>query len=150
MKDKHEAEAGTEAEAGPSGANTPIETREKKKKKPAEKKRDNAFDETDFIPFTFSDPEEDVDERPSAREWDKGKGRASEREHAGRKRKSDEYERDDGYASKRQRVAAASRRAPWTADVDWESCTNVAEMYVLYMAPLLLFPRSCLVAQAES
>ena len=126
-KERREAEAGTEPEAGPSGVNTPTETSEKKQTEG--KKRENAFEEADFIAFTFSDPEEDANERPPVREWDKGKGRASERDHAGRKRKSDEYDRDDGYTNKKQRVAAASRKAPWTTDVDWESCANVAEMY---------------------
>lgn len=132
---KREAEAGRKPEAGPSGVNTSNETREEKN--PSEKKPDNAFDDADFIAFTFSEPEEDADERPPAREWDKGKERASERDRSGRKRKSDAYERDDGYSSKKQRVAAASRRAPWTADVDWESCTNVAELYVLHNATLM-------------
>ena len=129
-KERREAEAGTEPEAGPSGVNTPTETSEKKET--AEQKGENAFEEADFIAFAFSDPEEDADERPPAREWDKGKGRASEHDYAGRKRKSGEYERDDGYANKKQRVAAASRKAPWTVDVDWDSCANVAEMYVPY------------------
>ena len=61
-----------------------------------------------------------------------GKARANgwESEHAGRKRKADEVDLNDGYTSKKERVAAASRKAPWAKDVDWDSCANVAEMYV--------------------
>jgi len=92
-------------------------------------KRKNAFVETDFIAFTFSDDERE-EKRPAVREWDKGKGRAYEREIPVRKRGSDEIDFDGGYTNKKQRVAAASRKAPWTADVDWDTCTNVAEMYV--------------------
>ena len=78
------------------------------------------------------------------REWDKGKskGKGKERardddkssrregERAGRKRKAEEIDHDDGYANKKERVAAASRKAPWASNVDWMECTNVAEMYV--------------------
>ncbi|KZT70088.1 hypothetical protein DAEQUDRAFT_810830 [Daedalea quercina L-15889] len=151
-KERREVEA--EAEAGPSGLNTPTEPN---RQKPLEKTRKNTFEEADFIAFGFSEPEDEVDEqRPAVREWDKGKGRASERDHAGRKRKQGELDPNDGYGNKRQRVAAASRKAPWTANVDWESCANVAEMlnrdveaFVHYISPTLEEDevRSLIVAQ---
>lgn len=52
------------------------------------------------------------------------------RSQAGQKRKSEQLDFNDDYLNKKQRVDAASRRAPWVWDVDWESCNNVAEMYV--------------------
>lgn len=102
----------------------------------------NTFAEADFIAFTFSDHEEDDaparSPPPSMREWDRGKDKGrgkgwegrQDGEHAGRKRKAEELDLNDGYANKKQRVAAASRKAPWAKDVDWEKCANVAEMYV--------------------
>ncbi|KAH9843120.1 uncharacterized protein C8Q71DRAFT_820219 [Rhodofomes roseus] len=150
-KAKEQREAETQAEAGPSNSHTVTEPGA------AEKKGRNTFEEADFIALNFDDEAEEREEaRPATREWDKGKSRASERDHAGRKRKSGEFELDDEYASKKQRVAAASRKAPWTADVDWESCVNVAEMlhrdveaFVRYISPTLEEDevRSLIVAQ---
>lgn len=102
----------------------------------------------DFVPFTLSEPEDEAPPAPAPRrEWDEGKrsprgrdrerGRDGERER-GAKGKEREVERDDGYASKKQRVDAASRRAPWVAEVEWERCANVAEMYVSQSPPLRL------------
>ena len=97
---------------------------------------ENAFGNDDFIAFSLSDTEEAEkhaarESSPPVREWDRGKVKGKEREeHAGRKRKVEEVDFNDGYANKKQRVAAASRRAPWARDVDWDKCTNVAEMYV--------------------
>ncbi len=54
--------------------------------------------------------------------------RRSERE-SGRKRKYDEY--DDGYANKKERVDAASRKSPWVNALELDKCRNVAEMCVL-------------------
>ncbi|TFY55297.1 hypothetical protein EVJ58_g8335 [Rhodofomes roseus] len=150
-KAKEQREAETQAEAGPSNSHTVTEPGA------AEKKGRNTFEEADFIALNFDDEAEEREEaRPATREWDKGKSRASERDHAGRKRKSGEFGLDDEYASKKQRVAAASRKAPWTADVDWESCVNVAEMlhrdveaFVRYISPTLEEDevRSLIVAQ---
>ena len=64
--------------------------------------------------------------RVSARDGERDRGR----DGVGRKRKADEVDLEDGYASKKERVAAASRRAPWARDVDWDGCSNVAELYV--------------------
>lgn len=101
----------------------------------------NSFGDDDFIAFSLSDAEE-ADKQsaressPPAREWDRGKVKGKEREeHAGRKRKVEEINFNDGYANKKQRVAAASRRAPWAWDVDWDKCANVAEMYVHPLSP---------------
>ena len=97
---------------------------------------ENAFGNDDFIAFSLSDSEEadkhaTRESSPPVREWDRGKVMGKEREeHAGRKRKVEEVDFNDGYANKKQRVAAASRRAPWARDVDWDKCANVAEMYV--------------------
>ncbi len=97
---------------------------------------ENSFGNDDFVAFSFSDSEE-ADKQsarassPPVREWDRGKVKGNDREeHAGRKRKVEEFDFDDGYANKKQRVAAASRKAPWAQDVDWDKCANVAEMYV--------------------
>ncbi|CCM06442.1 uncharacterized protein FIBRA_08704 [Fibroporia radiculosa] len=129
------------SEAGPSGSH--IESTNAPKTDIPSKEQ-NSFGDTDFIAFTFSDEEDqDVeDRRPEVREWDKGKSRTSDRDHTGRKRKVDDSSLDDGYANKKQRVAAASRKAPWVADIDWDSCTNVAEMlhrdveaFVNYISP---------------
>ena len=96
------------------------------------------FGEEDYIAFVLSDAESDkslkdvvVEEAAvDSRRGDKGKGKAREYEWAGRKRKSDEIDFNDGYANKKERMAANSRLAPWAKDVDWENCHNVAEMYV--------------------
>ena len=64
-----------------------------------------------------------------AREWDKGKSRlANDDRNHGRKRKVDEVDLNDGYENKKQRVNAASRRAPWAWDVEWDRCQNVSQM----------------------
>jgi non-canonical poly(A) RNA polymerase PAPD5/7 len=80
----------------------------------------------DFVPFVVSSDED----LPPVREWDKGKGKA---------RASDrDFEKDRGSGTKRkhdllddhaqQRRETTSRKAPWAAAVDWESCKNVPEM----------------------
>ncbi|KAI0273533.1 hypothetical protein BC834DRAFT_816368 [Gloeopeniophorella convolvens] len=106
----------------------------------------------EFITLGFeAEPEFEDDRRkedkeePRAREWDKGKGRARDRDSGGgRKRKVDEHDRDDWYSNKKERTDAASRKAPWTADVDWEGSANVAELlhreveaFVNYISPTL-------------
>ncbi|OCH93830.1 hypothetical protein OBBRIDRAFT_855761 [Obba rivulosa] len=148
---KHDVDAGRSAEAGPSnagpsGAATPsTKSRSKAGHEGTTGATGKGFDEADFVAFSFSEGEEEVagevkEVKTPVREWDKGKGKM--RESSGRKRKTDELSLDDGYASKRQRVAAASRRAPWLADVDWDGCTHVSEMlhrdveaFVRYISP---------------
>ncbi|KAJ3514208.1 hypothetical protein NLJ89_g2503 [Agrocybe chaxingu] len=44
-----------------------------------------------------------------------------------------EYEEDDGYASKKQRTDAASRKCPWVNGPELERCQNVAEIPALRM-----------------
>ncbi|KAI0320708.1 hypothetical protein OF83DRAFT_1052529 [Amylostereum chailletii] len=120
----------------------------------------------DFVPFGFSDETEknkddeqrgeerrrDKDrdrERRNEREWDRGKGKAgdwdrdAERdERKTRKRKVGDYDPDDGYGNKKQRLDAASRKAPWLENVEWEGCSNVAELlhreveaFIEYISP---------------
>ncbi|KAI0672801.1 hypothetical protein C8Q78DRAFT_970483 [Trametes maxima] len=148
------------AEAGPSGSGAPNLSNDAGGSKQNAQTNtaehgESSFVEADFIAFALSEPE-DVqpaqEDRPPEREWDKGKskGRGKEKErerggggeHAGRKRKVEEVDFDDGYTNKKQRVAAASRKAPWAQDVDWESCANVAEAlhneveaFVNYISP---------------
>ncbi|KAI0647467.1 hypothetical protein C8Q79DRAFT_907770 [Trametes meyenii] len=146
------------AEAGPSVSSTPTLPKDAEGSKQnapngVAERAESSFVEADFIAFTHSDSEEAEpaqEDWPPERELDKGKGkvRGKERErerrgeHAGRKRKVEEVDFDDGYTNKKQRVAAASRKAPWAQDVDWESCANVAEAlhneveaFVNYISP---------------
>lgn len=97
------------------------------------------FGEEDFIAFAVSEAEdedrdfnkESVEQAKAiAREYEKGKGKEREYESAGRKRKADEIDYNDGYTNKKERLDANSRRAPWVAGVNWEKCNNVAEMCV--------------------
>jgi hypothetical protein len=63
------------------------------------------------------------------RDWDRGKPeRRTRSRERGMKRKHDAIDFDDGYANKKQRMDAASRKAPWILDTDWDNCRNVAEM----------------------
>jgi len=90
----------------------------------------------DFVPFVASSEDE---EQAPVREWDKGKGKArpgptkqdfeNDREDGGKKRKYDLVFDDDDLVQ--QRREKTFRKAPWVTAVDWESCKNVAEMYVL-------------------
>lgn len=95
----------------------------------------------DFIAFGLDDEPElhenhhrEDNEEPREREWDKGKGKARERDDGGgRKRKAD-FDRNDGYSNKKERTDAASRKAPWVTDVDWDGSTNVAELYAFFFS----------------
>ncbi|KAH9997620.1 Nucleotidyltransferase, partial [Russula vinacea] len=103
----------------------------------------------DFIAFRLEDGPElpahshkESKEEPRERDWDKGKGRAHERDGiGGRKRKAD-LDRGDGYNNKKERLDAASRKAPWVTNVDWEGSANVSELlhreveaFVNYISP---------------
>ena len=74
----------------------------------------------------------DLSPRRSEREWDREKRREREdderyeRRNGSHKRKHDEY--DDGYANKKQRLDAGSRKSPWVNGLDLDRCHNVAEM----------------------
>lgn len=134
-KAQEEARAGAStplAEAGPG----PSTTAKAQEAQEAQDAASNSFADQDFIAFTFSDGEDEQEEKKDVeeeafpvREWDKGKTRARDHESAGRKRRHDEIDYNDGYANKKQRTDAASRRAPWAVDVDWDRCNNVADMY---------------------
>ena len=89
----------------------------------------------------------DLSPRRSEREWDRGKKREREdderyeRRNGSHKRKHDEY--DDGYANKKQRLDAASRKSPWVKGLDLDRCHNVAEMWANLQSVLFilnLFP----------
>ncbi|KXN91438.1 Poly(A) RNA polymerase cid14 [Leucoagaricus sp. SymC.cos] len=76
---------------------------------------------------------EPAQDAPLATERERGRGNARERQRSRerddrRKRKYETIDLDDRYANKKQRMDAASRRAPWVYDVDWDDCKNVAEM----------------------
>lgn len=123
-------------EAGPSGVSPDDSSPKVELDKPQDATSTSFAADQDFIAFTFSDEEKNEEEEveevaPPVREWDKGKGKARDYEGSGRKRRHDEIDFNDGYADKKQRTDAASRQAPWAADVDWENCNNVAEMCVL-------------------
>lgn len=112
---------------------------------PREQKSPVAFEEpsfennSDFIAFRLGDGPEihdplrkEPEQEPRERDWDKGKGKAHEGDSiAGRKRKAD-LDRNDGYNNKKERLDAASRKAPWVMDVDWEGSANVAELFVFF------------------
>lgn len=77
--------------------------------------------------------------RTKEREWDRGKARERSRERekdkdvgeSGHKRKYEMvFDPSDGYANKKQRTDASSRKAPWVNHLDLDSCNNVAEMCV--------------------
>ncbi|THH31115.1 hypothetical protein EUX98_g3085 [Antrodiella citrinella] len=106
------------------------------------------FREEDFVAFDFGDAPEFAEDSPNGESRDVGKvegtpsGKDKEAEHAGRKRKVAEVDLNDGYSNKKQRIDAASRRAPWAWDVDWDRCQNVAQMlhkevyaFVEYISP---------------
>jgi non-canonical poly(A) RNA polymerase PAPD5/7 len=106
---------------------------------PAKRKSPVAFGESsfennsDFIALRFEDdpevhdrPRKEDKEEPRERDWDKGKGKSLDRENVGGKKRKADFDRNDGY--KKEWMAAASRKAPWVTDVDWEGCANVAEL----------------------
>ncbi|KIP08737.1 hypothetical protein PHLGIDRAFT_68903 [Phlebiopsis gigantea 11061_1 CR5-6] len=136
-------------EAGPSGTSHSDAATEAGPSTTLNERQDVASSsfaaDQDFVGFTFSDDEKENEEEveetaPPVREWDRGKGKA--RDYEGRKRRHDEIDYNDGYANKKQRLDAASRLAPWAVDVEWDKCTNVAEMlhqeveaFVKYISP---------------
>jgi non-canonical poly(A) RNA polymerase PAPD5/7 len=125
--------------SGPRRKNRSGDSSSKKKKT----KKTNPVDEPaipeptatfgdDFLGFIPSDDDDDTPERGSpkpTREWDAGKPARIDNRGRDRNRQRD-HERDDGYANKKQRLNASSRRAPWVDDIEWEDCANVSEMCV--------------------
>ncbi|KAI9510267.1 hypothetical protein F5148DRAFT_617508 [Russula earlei] len=131
-----------------SGQATPISSGEQKS--PATLEEPSFENNSDFIAFGFDDGPEVGDDRqrkkdeeaPLERDWDKGKGKMRERDDGGGKKRKVEFDRSDGYSNKKERTDAASRKAPWVTDVDWEESTNVAELlhreveaFVRYISP---------------
>jgi non-canonical poly(A) RNA polymerase PAPD5/7 len=150
-KHHEDGERGTlDMTAGPSNI-TAAPTKPKRKSKgkgsgqatpdiPAKQKSPVAFEESsfenngDFIALRFEDDPEVHDhfrkedkEEPRERDWDKGKGKALERDNVGGKKRKADFDRNDRY-NKKERMDAASRKAPWVTDVDWDGCANVAEL----------------------
>jgi hypothetical protein len=150
-KHHEDGERGTlDMTAGPSNIHTaPTKPKRRSKGKgsdqatpvtPAKQKSPVAFEEpsfennSDFIALGFEDDPEvhgrsrkEDKEEPWERDWDKGKGKAQDRDNVGGKKRKADFDRNDGY-NKRERMDAASRKAPWARDVDWEGCANVAEL----------------------
>jgi non-canonical poly(A) RNA polymerase PAPD5/7 len=125
-----------------SGSATPISLCERKS--PAIMEEEPSFENNgDFIAFEPDDSLEDRDQHPREdnegareREWDKGKGKARERDGGGGKKRKADIDQNDGYNNKKQRTNAASRKAPWVADFDWEGSANVAELYAFFSLSL--------------
>ncbi|RDB22215.1 Poly(A) RNA polymerase cid14 [Hypsizygus marmoreus] len=85
------------------------------------------------------DKDRDRDKRAREREQEKEKERTGRDKEArdrdgdrrGTKREYEmvfDFDPNDGYASKKQRMDASSRKCPWTAGLDWDRCHHVAEM----------------------
>ena len=150
-QDLEDGECGTlDMRAGPSN-NSAAATKPKRRSKgkgsgqatpstPAKQESPMAFEDpsfennSDFIAFGFEDDPEVHDrfhkedkEEHRERDWDRGKGRAQDRDNVGGKKRKADFDRNDGY-NKKERMDAASRKAPWVTDVDWEGCANVAEL----------------------
>jgi non-canonical poly(A) RNA polymerase PAPD5/7 len=119
-----------------SGAATPVPLDERKL--PSTLGEPPSFENNDdFIAFGLEEDEPDIHghlhreakREPREREWDRGKGKARERDDGGGRKRKAEFDRNDGYNNKKERTDAASRKAPWVAEVDWEGSTNVADLY---------------------
>ncbi|KAK2463868.1 hypothetical protein APHAL10511_004173 [Amanita phalloides] len=105
----------------------------------------------DFIAFAPSDESGEEEPEPgpigrrrgkgkgretslAVREWDKDKDKdkdivREDDDHERSRRKYDlVFDFDDSYGSKKQRLDAHSRKAPWLDQFEWEDCKNVAEM----------------------
>jgi non-canonical poly(A) RNA polymerase PAPD5/7 len=122
-----------------SGAAAPVPLDERKS--PSALGEPSSFENNgDFIAFGLEEDEPDIHEplhreakgEPRERERDRGKDRARERDDAGGRKRKAEFDRNDGYSNKRERTNAASRKAPWVADVDWEGSMNVADLYAFF------------------
>jgi non-canonical poly(A) RNA polymerase PAPD5/7 len=136
-----------DAVAGPSNVSAVVTKLKRKRKSsgtatpvPPDEQKSPAFAEPpsfenngDFIAFGSEEEEPDLHredkEELRDRETDKGKGKARERDDGGGRKRNADLDRNDGYDNKKRRIEAASRKAPWVADVDWEGSTNVAELY---------------------
>jgi non-canonical poly(A) RNA polymerase PAPD5/7 len=140
-----------DAAAGPSNVSTTTKPKRKSKGKASgtaspvsqgETKSPVTFEEPsfenngDFIAFGSINDDHHKEEKEDTRERDwekgKGKGRVGERDGRGVKRSRADFDRDDGYNNKKGRTDAASRKAPWANNVDWEGSGNVAELYAFF------------------
>jgi len=140
-----------DAAAGPSNVSALTKPKRKSKGKGSgtatpvsqgEPKSPVAFEEPsfenngDFIAFGSIDDDHRKEEKEDTRvrDWNKGKGKgkAGERDGGGGKRSRTDFDRDDGYNNKKGRTNAASRKAPWANNVDWEGSANVAELYAFF------------------
>jgi len=115
-----------------SGAAKPVPLDEQKS--PATFEEPSFENNVDFIAFEPEPHERDSkgDEeelRVGERDGDTAKYR--ERDGGDGKKRRLDIDPNDGYNNKKERTDAASRKAPWVTDVDWEGSTNVAELYVL-------------------
>lgn len=121
-----------------SGAATPVPPVEQKS--PATLEDPSFENNVDFIAFEHL-PHEDKEE-PRVGERDRDTAKSRERDGGDGKKRHSDFDRNDGYNNKKERTDAASRKAPWVADVDWEGSTNVAELlhrevgaFVRYVSP---------------
>jgi len=137
--------------AGPSNVSAAAATKRKRKKiakgsesatpvPPGEQKSPLAAEEPsfenngDFIAFGPVEDQHAKEDKENMqeRDRDKGKGKASERDGGGGKKRKADFDRNDGCNNKKERTDAASRKAPWVQDVDWEGSANVAELYAFF------------------
>jgi non-canonical poly(A) RNA polymerase PAPD5/7 len=103
-------------------------------------------DNVDFIAFEPELHERDSkgeQEGQRAGEQDRDAMKSRERDGEDSKKRKLDYDQNDGYNNKRERTNAASRKAPWVTDVDWEGSTNVAELYVFSLS-------SCIITDGSS
>ena len=114
-----------------SGAATPVPLDEQKSPDTLEEPSfENNMDFIAFQPEPHERPSQGDNEESRAGEQDRDTAKFRERDGGdSKKRKLDVYQ-NDGYNNKKQRMDAASRKAPWVTDVDWEGSPNVAELYV--------------------
>ncbi|KAI0306661.1 hypothetical protein B0F90DRAFT_1808312 [Multifurca ochricompacta] len=158
-KDRGFCELGIlDAAAGPSEVSTPastkLKTRSKSKRSgaatpipqdehPSPFLEEPSFENNgDFIAFGLDMNLSSDNREPQERDWDKGKGKVHESDGGGGKKGKADIDRNDGYNNKKDRMDAASRKAPWVTDVNWEGSTNVAELlhqevkaFVNYISP---------------
>ncbi|KAH9001363.1 hypothetical protein EDB92DRAFT_1826239 [Lactarius akahatsu] len=126
-----------------SGAATPVPPDEQKS--PATFEEHSFEKNVDFIAFGPEPHELDgKEDEEELRVGERDEDTANPRERDGEdgKRRRLDFDQNDGYSNKKERTNAASRKAPWVTDVDWEGSTNVAELlhrevdaFVRYVSP---------------
>ncbi|KAL5529593.1 hypothetical protein ACEPAG_5578 [Sanghuangporus baumii] len=100
------------------------------------------------LDFIALEPEEDTQPKRPVREWDRGKtvrDRYRERDEQANGRKRRREDRDNTSVPRStdaKKSNLKSRKYPWTAYVDWDSCRNVAQLlhkeveaYIKYISP---------------